>query len=113
MIPRLEPNERSSVVGNRLAGQQIEAADVDDAVDTLDLAGDAGERRHGGVGPFQRRGRREAHDGKHVALVLGRHQARWTRRDQAPDGYQQRAESQHDDDGITLHDRHALHIAVA
>src|SRR5947208_331262 len=48
-----------------------------------------------------------------VALILRWHQARRTVHDQAPDCDQQCAESQHHDDGVALHHRHAPDIAVA
>ena len=113
LIPWLEADEGGPIVGNRLAGQQIETADVDDAIDTRHLARDTRERRHGGIGTLQRRRRREAHHCEHVALVLRWDESGRAIGNQSPNRNQQDAESQHDDDGVTLHDRHALDVAAA
>ena len=113
MIPWLEADEGGPIVGNRLAGQQIETADVDDAIDTRHLARDTRERRHRCIGTLQRRSGGEANHREHVALVLRWDESGRAIGNQSPNRNQQDAESQHDDDGVTFHDRHALDVAAA
>ena len=113
LVPGLEADERGAVVGDGLAGQQVESADEDHAVHARHLARDARELRHGGVGALERRRRRQARHRDHEALVLRRHEAGGPRGDQSPDRHEQHAEGQHHEDRVAHHRRHRAEIAVA